>query len=44
MGIEPTQSAWEAEVLPLNYSRSCNKYYNIKTTECQEHSRDKIEF
>ncbi len=21
MGIEPTQSAWEAEVLPLNYTR-----------------------
>ncbi len=22
MGIEPTLSAWEAEVLPLNYARS----------------------
>ena len=22
MGIEPTSSAWEAEVLPLNYTRS----------------------
>ncbi len=22
MGIEPTLSAWEAEVLPLNYTRS----------------------
>ena len=21
MGIEPTQSAWKAEVLPLNYAR-----------------------
>ncbi len=21
MGIEPTTSAWEAEVLPLNYTR-----------------------
>ncbi len=21
MGIEPTQSAWEADVLPLNYTR-----------------------
>ncbi len=21
MGIEPTQSAWKAEVLPLNYTR-----------------------
>lgn len=23
MGIEPTLSAWEAEVLPLNYTRPC---------------------
>ena len=23
MGIEPTLSAWEAEVLPLNYTRVC---------------------
>ena len=22
MGIEPTQSAWKAEVLPLNYTRA----------------------
>ncbi len=22
MGIEPTSSAWEAEVLPLNYTRT----------------------
>ena len=21
MGIEPTQSAWKAEILPLNYTR-----------------------
>ncbi len=24
MGIEPTLSAWEAEVLPLNYTRNMN--------------------
>ncbi len=24
MGIEPTTSAWEAEVLPLNYTRMIN--------------------
>ncbi len=24
MGIEPTQSAWKAEVLPLNYTRSAS--------------------
>ncbi len=23
MGIEPTQSAWKAEILPLNYTRRC---------------------
>lgn len=28
MGIEPTQSAWKAEVLPLNYTRlSYRKYW-----------------
>lgn len=25
MGIEPTSSAWEAEVLPLNYARAAAK-------------------
>ena len=25
MGIEPTQSAWKAEVLPLNYTRKNKK-------------------
>jgi hypothetical protein len=25
MGIEPTQSAWKAEVLPLNYTRATTK-------------------
>jgi hypothetical protein len=25
MGIEPTLSAWEAEVLPLNYTRETGK-------------------
>jgi hypothetical protein len=23
VGIEPTSSAWKAEVLPLNYTRRC---------------------
>ena len=29
MGVEPTLSAWEAEVLPINYIRICLKlcYY-----------------
>ena len=26
MGIEPTQSAWKAEVLPLNYTRTILLY------------------
>jgi hypothetical protein len=26
MGIEPTLSAWKAEVLPLNYARSQTRY------------------
>ena len=26
MGIEPTSSAWEAEVLPLNYTRQLMKF------------------
>ena len=27
MGIEPTSSAWEAEVLPLNYTREILVYF-----------------
>jgi hypothetical protein len=27
MGIEPTLSAWEAEVLPLNYTRLAHARY-----------------
>ena len=28
MGIEPTRSAWKAEVLPLNYTRVPTKFSN----------------
>ena len=46
MGIEPTQSAWKAEILPLNYTRtgctfcpwfsSADLYYYIrKSSVCQ---------
>jgi hypothetical protein len=28
MGIEPTFEAWEAPVLPLNYTRQRSGYYN----------------
>ena len=31
MGIEPTQSAWKAEVLPLNYTRLKLRAHNAKT-------------
>ena len=27
MGIEPTLSAWKAEVLPLNYARTTTTYF-----------------
>ncbi len=27
MGIEPTYAAWEATVLPLNYTRVSGLYY-----------------
>ena len=29
MGIEPTLSAWEAEVLPLNYTRKGGFYPSL---------------
>ena len=29
MGIEPTTSAWKAEVLPLNYTRVHNAFKSI---------------
>ena len=29
MGIEPTRSAWKAEVLPLNYTRSAIYFLQI---------------
>ena len=29
MGIEPTLSAWEAEVLPLNYTRGVRVLYTF---------------
>src|SRR5699024_2475148 len=37
MGIEPTSSAWKAEVLPLNYTRffSNKIYYRQERNICQ---------
>ncbi len=37
MGIEPTYSAWKAEVLPLNYTRNakrCSLNYNTTGRQC----------
>ena len=41
MGIEPTQSAWKAEVLPLNYTRLClfNPLYKLVEGEGFEPSK-----
>ncbi len=42
MGIEPTQSAWKAEILPLNYTRKHSlhvyrlEYYSSLSNICQE--------
>ncbi len=33
MGIEPTLSAWEAEVLPLNYTRAGKEFYRESVRE-----------
>ena len=33
MGIEPTPSAWKAEVLPLNYTRILGKALNSASTK-----------
>ena len=38
MGIEPTWSAWKAEVLPLNYTRKFDRQINciINLPICQQ--------
>ncbi len=35
MGIEPTLSAWKAEVLPLNYTRKYSRYHAPKALPLQ---------
>jgi hypothetical protein len=30
MGIEPTLAAWEAAVLPLNYTRARRKFIRVR--------------
>ena len=39
MGIEPTQPAWKAGILPLNYTRKIRnaRYFNISYRSCQYH-------
>ncbi len=42
MGIEPTLSAWEAEVLPLNYTRidlTIDRRYSSPLVYTQGHSK-----
>ena len=40
MGIEPTSTAWEAVVLPMNYIRMTCMYYNTFQTKMQEDFSD----
>lgn len=35
MGVEPTYAAWEAAVLPMNYTRVYS-YFSAKSAICQE--------
>ena len=35
MGVEPTYAAWEAAVLPMNYSRVSGWYHSIHFTKMQ---------
>ena len=36
MGIEPTSTAWEAVVLPMNYIRMTEEYYSTFRRKKQE--------
>ena len=36
MGVEPTYAAWEAAVLPMNYTRKEYVYYTEIAVICQE--------
>ena len=38
MGVEPTYAAWEAAVLPMNYSRG-NKWYYIRPFSILQHEK-----
>lgn len=40
MGIEPTSQAWEAGILPMNYTRIDGMYYNTAVWILQLKSLD----
>ena len=42
MGIEPTSSAWEAEVLPLNYTRDAITLKGITDASPRTDSIDQV--
>ena len=44
-GIEPAPSAWKAEVLPLNYSRTGTRlpHYNLSHCTCFHRTRKMVE-
>ena len=42
-GIEPAYSAWEADVLPLNY-RCMDKYYSTSWAKVSTHPKEKNPF
>ncbi len=35
MGIEPTSQAWEARILPMNYTRIDKRHYSTPPTKMQ---------
>lgn len=39
MGIEPTLRAWEAPILPLNYTRKMGNYTGLQTIYPLFHER-----
>ncbi len=39
MGIEPTLSAWKAEVLPLNYTRKNHPFAGVSFPGLPAHTR-----
>ncbi len=39
-GIEPSSKAWEALVLPLNYTRKTETHYSIFRSICKEFRRN----